>query len=262
MNADKQLKILILMPYYNRPLLVRNALKSILKNNTTHQNWHLFFGDDGSTIPGKPIVKDVLQNFLNQITFVESNLTLHEKLKQGLVLGKYANQALAQSDADVAIILCDDDELEPNYFFNLNKFFIENPDVLYAYSKVCMYNPIIQKSEDVKNLACKYNKYSEPINPVGKLDASQVAWRLDCCRKYGAWFADSTVFVEGKPWTRDTDKSFFQNLFDFCGDCHPTNFVGQYKGIHDYQLVWHKNVGVDELQAYDAMCKQLAGSKF
>jgi hypothetical protein len=262
MSDKKQLKILILMAYYNRPILVRNALKSIVEANEYHQNWHLFFGDDGSSIPGKPIVQEILGELTKKVTFVESNLTLEQKLQQGLSIGKYANQAIRDSDADISLILCDDDELVPTYLFNLNDYFLTHSDVLYCYSKVYIYNPILNKNKEVNNGFCKYNKFNESINPVNNLDASQVAWRLECCKKYGAWFAESTKRIEDKPLTSDTDRAFFENLFNKCGLCKPTNFFSQYKGIHDYQLLWHKNAPLDSIKAYDQMCRELAGNKF
>lgn len=260
----KQLKILILMVYYNRPLLVKNALNSILRSNELHQNWELLFGDDNSIIPGKPIAEDILKDHLSKITFVNSNLSIEEKLQKGLVLGKFANEAIKRSDADIAITLCDDDELHPKYLFNLNNYFLNNQNILYCYSNVLVFNPIIQKTSDIDEniIFQRYNKFNEPINPVGKVDSSQVAWRLDCCKKYDAWFADSTKFVNEKPWTRDTDRSLFENLYEKCGLCHPTGFVSQYKGIHDYQLLWHKNVTIESLKIYDKMCRDLAGEKF
>ncbi len=260
-DHQNQLKILILMAYYNRPLLVRNALNSIVKANKHHQNWILLFGDDGSPIPGKPIAEEVLHEHKNKLVFAQSNMTLQDKLDKGLTIGHYANEAIKNSDADIAIILCDDDELFPTYLADLNIFFQCNKDILYCYSKIHIFNPLINKSSESNSLTNKYNQWATSINPVGKLDASQVAWRLECCKKYEAWFEESTKFVEDKPWIKDTDKSFFENLYEKCGLCHPTNFVAQYKGIHDYQLLWHKNVTKESLIAYDQMCRKIAGEK-
>lgn len=251
-----------MLPYYNRPKLVRNALLSILAADKYHSDWELVFGDDGSVTPGVPIAKEILKDHLDKISFVESNLSIEDKLEQGLILGKMANDQINKSLADVAIALCDDDELHPEYLKGLSDFFENNASVLYAYSKIHLFNPLVQKAIDVKNLNHKYNQWNEPINPVGKVDISQVAWRLDCCKQMGAWFADTTKAVDGKPWTKDTDKSFFENLYDKCGDCYPTGIVSQYKGIHDYQLLWHKNVGIDQLRRYEEMYRKLGGVEF
>jgi len=170
---------------------------------------------------------------------------------------------MEESNADVALMLCDDDELVPTYLKDLSAYFLQHPNILYCYSKLYLYNPILQKSEDAsRSTNNKWSNFTAPLNPVNHLDASQVAWRLDCCKKHGAWFKDNTKFVPGKPWTKDTDKSFFENLFEKCGPCHPTGFVGQFKGIHDYQLLWHKNVPAASLWAYDKMCRELGGVEF
>lgn len=258
----RSLKILILMAYYNRPILVKNALNSILKANENYKNWHLLFGDDGSSIPGRPIVEELLKDHLSQITFVNTHHTIDEKIREGLLLGKYANNAIKSSDADVAIMLCDDDELVPNYLTNLNTFFQNNPNVLYCYSKVHLYNPFFQKSCDVNNIAGKMNQWNDPIEPVAKVDASQVAWRLECCKKHGAWFGESTKVIADRPWTSDTDRSLFEQLSKNCGLCYPTGFVAQYKSVHDYQLLWHKNVSESSLREYDRMYNELAGVVF
>lgn len=263
MNYDsKPLKILILCSYYNRPILVRNALNSIVKANEHYPHWELAFGDDGSKIPGEPIVEEILHDHMHKVKLVQSNMTFEEKIDQGLILGRLANGAMAESDADIAFILCDDDELVPTYLKGLADYFTKNPNVLYCYSHVHMYNPFFNKSEEVMNVTGKFNKHTGPINPVNNVDASQVAWRLSCCKKHGAWFKDNTKFVEGKPWTKDTDKSFFENLYEKCGEAHFSGLVGQYKGVHDYQLLWHKNVPAAGLWAYDQMCRELGGEKF
>lgn len=256
------MKILILCSYFQRPKLVRNAISSILAANQHHQDWELAFGDDGSKIPGRPIVEEILKDHLDKVTFVQSGMTLEDKLKNGLMLGKMANDAIANSSADVAFILCDDDELHPEYLKNISVFFESNPNILYAYSKIHLYNPLFQNSFMVNNLNHKYNQWVDPINPCCKVDASQVSWRLSCCKDMGAWFEDSTKFVKGKPWTKDTDRSFFENLYEKCGDCYPTNIICQYKGVHDHQLLWHKNSGIDQLREYNKTCQELGGIEF
>lgn len=256
------MKILILMSYYNRPKLVRNALNSILKANEHHQDWALSFGDDGSVIPGAPIVEEILHEHMDKVNLVQTGMSLDDKLERGIRLGWYANEEIRNSDADVAMMLCDDDELHPQCLKRLSDYFTTRTYVKSCYSKLALYNPLFQKSGDVSNLVNKYNQWSEPINPVNKVDASQVAWRLECCKKYGAWFAASTKFVPGMPWAKDTDKSFFEQLYEKCGPSHPTNFIAQYKGIHDYQLMWAKKTNEDGLRAYDNEIRLNAGVKF
>lgn len=250
------------MSYYQRPLLVKNALRSIIEADHNHHDWELVFGDDGSNIVGRPIVEEVLKDHLNRVTFINSQMTFDQKIEHGLLLGKYANQEIKRSDADVGIMLCDDDELHPMYLKNLSDYFLSHPDVRYCYSKIHLFNPLVPNSKQASDLNNKYNQWTMPINPVSKVDASQVAWRIACCKELGAWFADSTKFVRNAPWIKDTDRSFFENLYEFCGECNPTGFVSQYKGVHDYQLVWHKKACANDLKSYNEKIEQLAGVAF
>lgn len=254
------MKILILMTYFNRPLLVKNALNSILKASCLYDNWHLIFGDDNSPVPGEPIVIDILKDHINKVSFINSNMTFQDKVEKGLAFGKYANQIVANTDADVAIFLCDDDELHHAYLYNLATFMACKPQVMYCYSKVHIYNPLVQSSEGIDNVTGKFNAWDTPINPANNLDVSQVAFRLDCCRVHGVKFPESTVGKD--PWTENIDGGFFQALYDKFGPAEPTHFVSQYKGIHDYQLVWHKKQGVEGLEKYMNDIIELGGKRF
>lgn len=196
---------------------------------------------------------------MDRVTIVNTNMTFEDKIRNGICLGKYCNEYIKKSNADIGIMFCDDDEIHPEYFRKLSEYFSNNPEILYCYSKIKIFNPLFQNSCDVSSLDNKYNKFCDAVVPMNNLDASQVAWRLDCCKKHDAWFADSTNFDKTKPWVKDTDKSFFENLYNKCGLCHPTGFVSQYKGIHDYQLLWHKNVAESGLKSYDEMVKSKAG---
>lgn len=255
--------ILILLTYYNRPKLVRNALNSILKANVHHQNWKLIFGDDASPIPGEPIARGILADHIDQVQFIRKNSTLQEKIDNGISLGKYANEILKTTDAEIIVTLNDDDELHPEYFVKLNYFLTHHPEVLYCYSNIILYNPLIQKAEDINHIGGSYNEHTGPINLYGKCDASQVAWRISCNREYGAWFSESTIEGNKKmPWATNTDAEFFDQLYEKCGPAYYSGFVSQYKGIHDYQLLWHKKAKADGLKEYIREVDSLAGDKF
>ena len=250
------------MSYFNRPLLVRKSLNSILLASEYHQDWELAFGDDNSKFPGKPIVEDVLKDHLGKINFYNSGLSFEEKIKRGLILGELANQAIQKSDAEVGIILQDDDQLVPTYLKKLSDFFLNNPKVMYGYSKVHIYNPLYEDVDNVDNLDHKYNKCNMPVNPVNNIDASQLAFRLSCCKEYDAWFGTTTLQRESMPWAKDTDKTFFENLYEKLGDTSPIDVVGQYKAIHEYQLLWHKKTDENGLRHYCEMIESLAGKEF
>ena len=236
-------------------------MNSVLKADEFHQNWEMVFCDDGSKIAGEPIVREVLGDKVSKVSFVNTNMSFDDKLAKGLIVGSIANSSMRNSDADLAIILCDDDELHPQYLKNLSDFFQENQDVDYCYSKIHIYNPLFQDSEAVESLSNTYNQFDGPIDPAGKVDATQVAWRISCFKEKGAMFTDTTKSAK-LPMLNDIDRSFFQSLYKNCGLCHPTGFVAQYKGVHDYQLLWHKSKDENDLRDYNNVCEEKGGVEF
>ena len=88
------MKILILLFYYDRPEMVKNALKSI--ENSSYKNFTIAFIDDGSPNPGKPVVEEILSSEnLKKVVFYNTNQSSEDKNKQGgSIFGKYANIAM------------------------------------------------------------------------------------------------------------------------------------------------------------------------
>lgn len=230
-----------------------NALDSILSNK--YSNWELYFCDDSSPISGESILKDKFKNLPNKITYFNTNRSLEDKLRDGLRLGYYANLAMDQSEADIVIVLCDDDMLHCDYLNNINYFFSNN-DLMYCYSCIDLYNPVEGLLPN-GNIINKYY-FCEPINPCGKLDISQVAWRMSCFKE--TKMTEETK-IGNRPWLLDADWLWFEKLYEKFGLCHPTGFISQHKGIHDYQLVWHKKTTELGLKSYIRTVDHLAGDQ-
>jgi glycosyltransferase involved in cell wall biosynthesis len=224
------MKILILLMYYERPNLVRNALRSVLKANEHHLDWELVVIDDGSEAQALPIVAEIMEGHFHQVKLIETRMTAHEKLRIGCLTGLAMNQAIDHSDADVGIMLCDDDALYPTYLRDLSQFFSENPGVLSCYSKVIPYDALRQLPEESTNTECILNRHKGPINGCCMVDASQGAWRLRCNKEYGVRFPCQQ--------SKDHDGALYDELYRKCGPMMPTGLIGQYKGIHERELVF------------------------
>lgn len=213
------------MAYYERPNMVRFALKSL--RDQLYEDWELVFVDDSSQIPGKPVVREVLHDAQHKIKFYNTN-DLHKK-ERGSIFGKFWNDGLLASDSDIAIMLCDDDALYPTYLGSLVKWYTDNPEKQYSYSHVIPFNPFETKSlAGMKdNTNWWLNKVGD-INPVCQVDASQVSWRTDLFRHHGMRFPF--------PKTTNLDEALYQQLFDTCGLCPFNGLISQYKAIHSEQL--------------------------
>jgi len=214
--------------------MVRNALTSILRANEHHQDWELAFIDDSSPTPGRPVCEEILCDHLDKVRFYHTGMTLEEKMRTGGMVGKTMNQAIRESDADIVIMLCDDDELHPEYLRNLSEYFETHEDEEACYSHVILYNPVFEKSEHAPLIGCALN-HKGLIDPHMKLDASQVAWRPTVRAK----------FDENR--TKCLDARFYQQLplLMFSG------FVGQYKGVHITQLGYWETKDVWTVRTID-----------
>ena len=226
------MEVLILLFYYDRPEIVKNAIHSI--KNQTYKNFKVAFIDDGSIFSGKSIVEKELGNdpILDKFLFYSTFDSPQDKENQGgSNMGKSANQAMGQIDSDITLILCDDDALMPGYLEYLNEFFQLNSEVTHCYSKLLFYNPsketYIQGTEtsSYNHPGSTYNGLNgyEGPKPCSGFDASQVAWRTSCNVSFPY------------PQTRALDSVIYTQLRDY-GLCYPTNIYGQVKGAFQDQL--------------------------
>ncbi len=226
------LKVLILLVYYDRPNLVRNALNSI--KNSTYPNWELAFIDDGSpNHPGQPIVLEMFtQHELDKTDFYICKDSPEQKdIQGGSRMGHYMNQAIKDTpDADIVIVLCDDDALHEQYLENLNEYFLANPTSNYAYSHIIKFNPETETFplDMSTDRTWMLNRHTQPINPHCQVDASQVAWRYKAHEELGIAFPS--------PMTSALDAALYTQLYNVYGLCHFTGFVSQYKGVFENQL--------------------------
>lgn len=219
-------KVLILLFYYNRPVLVQTALKSIKEHD--YNNWELAFIDDGSEVEGRPIVEQILQGSLDKVKFYNTNDDISTKLnrnrEEGSVFGKYAQQAIQESDADYVIMLCDDDALYPGYFKNLNTYFETHPGEKYVYSHIHTYDPVLTPLEANPPFEYHHLNKTEPLNPHFKIDMSQVAWRrvsfLECNIQFPY------------PMTLNLDAVIFNQMYNAFGPCNFSGFISEYKAMY------------------------------
>ena len=221
-------KFLILMCYYNRPNLVRFALNSVKKQS--HKNWEICFVDDGSDFSAKEIIKEVLGEEQDKVFYFNTNHTAEEKkLNGGSIFGLYWTLRCKLSDANIGIMLCDDDALVEEYLYNLDKYFNEN-SANWSYSHYIGYDPYEQqefKQEKIKCMWCCPD-IKQDINPDSVLDASQVAFRLNA-------FKNSDIEF-GYPMTANLDSDLYRKLYPIYGPCHFNGLFGQFKGKSQNRL--------------------------
>lgn len=216
-------KFLILLPYYNRPNLVRKTLQSV--KESIYTNWELAIVDDGSDSPIEPIISEMFtEEEQKKIKIKNSGDSIEQKHRQnGSRHGEYLNMFMNESDAEFVFMLCDDDAILPDYMSNLLNFYRANPNQKYAYCQVFVYNPLTQDYKTSSNRATFLNK-TEDLRPSCQIDSSQVSWRKSPDIKFPS------------PQTEALDSVVFEQMFALWGLCKYIGVVGQYKGIFEKQL--------------------------
>lgn len=258
--------VLILLVYYNRPILVKNALRSVLDSHENHPHWHLAVLDDGSESPAEPIVREIMHDHLENVSFYSTSTTFEEKKTLGITVGKIANQAIRDSDLPIVVTLCDDDELHPLYAANLSRFFSRRLATQYCYSHLLLYNPLTQSSSEAKP-GGPYNQWTHPIECYHKVDGSQVAFRASCMKEHDIWYEESTggLVDSENTFLANLDGELFKQFYDKFGPAHYTGFVSQFKGVHEYQMVFlkeHVIKGKEGMDNYHKEIVKLSGTVF
>jgi hypothetical protein len=229
------MKFLILLFYYERPDLLKNAISSV--KASMYDNWDLCVIDDGTKFSAFNIINECFsrdERILHKITYVQTfDGEEQKKARGGSQFGEYANSAIRTSDADIVLMLCDDDLLKPDYMKQLNEFYVSNPNVKYSYSHLDFYDPTLGLPGENNSVSDEYTKFlirnTQAINPVRRVDSSQVSWR----RK--KWMDDEILFP--CPRTSNLDEVIYGHMYVAWGECVFNGIIAQWKGIHDGQLI-------------------------
>lgn len=227
-------KFLIILVYYQRPDLVRNALNSI--KELDYDNWELAFIDDGSRDMGEPIVRDVFtERELNKTKFYYCPDTMEQKMLQGGSRhGEFMNKVILESNAEYFVVLCDDDAIIHTYFKELDTI-MQSETHPYWYSKLKFFNPTKQSYKEATEVAQEsfvgstYTiNHEHPLKPICMIDGLQMVCNTAC-------FKDGSIAYP-YPQTRMLDATMYQQLYDKYGECYPTKVFGLYKGAFAEQM--------------------------
>ena len=224
--------VLILMPYYNRPVEVLRSLESIEKQS--YKNWKLAFIDDGSDLPGEEVVKNYFPEHLHKNIYFYNTTDTKEIKKQRIldnpdIFGAndknaghwfvpFLNLAISEIEHDIAFFLCDDDFLKENYLSQLVNFYENHEDCKYSFCNVLLYQ-IIENNFYISNEDNRFSFYKD-MAPYFNLDGSQVSWTKQCYKEGCRFTEDLHVY-----W----DAEWFKILSDKFGKCKYNKLIGQYK---------------------------------
>lgn len=245
----KEFKFLIIIPYFNRPNMFREGLKSLTQ--MTYDNWEVSIIDDGSDEDKKAsdVVKEVFGEGTSdyaKVKLYETGDSLANKLRRGSIHSTYMNKAISESDADYAIMISDDDGLHADYLRTLNDFYNDNPSVSYSFSHIIPYDPMEElpgpetletrkfeirttgRWRDFNSTSHVHVNHIKDVPPVDVVDATQVSWNIKDAARTGCVF-DERIMI-------NCDRDLFAKLFRHFGGCVWNKTVGPYKAFHANQM--------------------------
>lgn len=234
----EDIKFHIILAYYNRPVIVKNAVHSLLSQQYDADLMYVTVIDDGSPHKFPALYYNMLKTaFEDNFTYQLIPDSVEQKEKQGGSRhGQYMNAAIADSPAEYFIILCDDDALLPDYLLKANKKLHELSKPVYAFSHVVFYNPQIENYDqhhpvtDYKHPGSTYNLNlnQAEINPVCQIDGSQMICQT-------APFKSGQVSYPS-PQTRCLDAAVYTQLYENFGPCKNLYIQGQVKAAFPEQM--------------------------
>lgn len=238
---SNEIKIEVLHFYCDRPHSIDTVFKSIQNACKKHDNISISVIDDSAISDNNFKLNaeksSSFQNLNNKVKIFEVGCSIAKKIEIGdSIFGKKANEALEDSNADIVFMLCDDDAVHKNYFYELNNFYIKENDCKYSYAHIIpVYGVIDDNIFECKkfNLSHKLNKNTKDINPQNRVDASQVSWRLKDWKKSGIKFP--------YPQTANLDSKIYGSMFKHWGSCRFNKLISQYKSFNKYQLGHRQN---------------------
>lgn len=164
------LKISCVLTSYNRPRMIRQALKSI--SDQTYRNFELLVFDDSTCFN----IMDAVSEFKFPSLQVHHAVISAEERRARGRLGLNCNHGLYLAQGEVVCFLCDDDYYFPEWFAHVNAFFSHpnNQDKNVVFGALC-YSKDMEMTFPTQGLGIWIDR--QVVEPANVLDHNQVAHR-------------------------------------------------------------------------------------
>lgn len=229
------METLILLLYYQRPEMVKHALRSVAQQTT--DRWQLMVLDDSEPNFGHAKLLDAIKGeglYHKAVVFKTGTHPSVRAHHGGSLVGQTMNAILDSTPCETAIMLCDDDALIPDYIENGQRYFEAHPSEVYAYCHVRIYDPTCEVPGPHLPKRPYFTNREGAVYPSCAVDASQVMWRTKVNK-------DGMAMFPNFPQTKNLDAFFYHHLGQNYGPGNFMGFDGQYKGIFDDQLGTRKD---------------------
>jgi len=179
--------VTILLTSYNRPIMIRDAINSVL--NQTYKNWELFVLDDNSNEGTLEVIRGYLVD--PRIRFFRTNLTENHDWLQA----RYAvniNDTIDKINGEFTTYLTDDDYFMPRRLECMVKYFNQHPEAGVVYGRQLIMrgnaNGGLRAPDKILNWA------------AGSVDHCSIMHKTSCFEKSGKWPTHNIRCADGEFW--------------------------------------------------------------
>lgn len=214
------LKITCILTSFNRPTLVRQALKSVADQG--YKNYELLVVDDSTLFDVRRLVG---RYHFPAVKVTHFDVTPAERSQKNR-LGMNVNAGLRQATGDLVCYLADDDYYYQDWFEQAAQFFEVRPYEVAGYGSLTYSNSM---SMDFSQSGSIRFPGDVVTNPAGRLDHTQVMHRL---RK------PPVLWPETLDSVKESDAIFFTTLSHY-GSFLPIHCNASVKRLHSKNLQNH-----------------------
>lgn len=254
------MKILYTVITYKRPKMLRNAIRSIqyegliwaAQDHPPNHQIEIIIIDDCEAEAIDELGAQRSGAYDGMRIIQPGNTLAQKKGHTASRVGWALNKAVQESDADLVMMLCDDDLIYPGATEKMIEFFEAHPDEDWGWGSACPYYadscdyPIIYTiggkqlidGEVVwaEGSPCPSEKRDVPFmartHAANVLDISQVVWRRQSQITHNIRWADKS-----HPKSAPIDHMIFHQMdARFPEGCPNMDILVQYKGSHDAQI--------------------------
>ncbi len=200
MNTTDKPKVTVLIPTYNRPQYLAEAIQSVI--DQTFQNWELIVLNDGGVD-----VADVVAKFADPRIIYVNNTDNRGSAHRG-------NQGMAMARGEYIAHLDDDDSYYPNHLEVLAKALDENPEAAVAYSDLYAASSVADRRTGKRYILDKRISVSRGFNREFMFHYNHILHvsimhRLDAAKRVGGYDENVKVLIE---WSLNRRLAF---IYDF-----------------------------------------------
>jgi spore maturation protein CgeD len=216
-SSPDTLKISCILTSYNRPHMVRQALKSL--QDQTHKNFEVLLFDDSSQMNILPI----LGEFTLPISQISISKVTPKQRRSANRLSMNINRGLALATGDLLCFLADDDYYFPGWFEGAARYFQEHPHVNVGYGRLIYSRSFQMEFKPGKEMLWPGTVITKPYD---QLDHNQVIHRR---------FPTPYSWPESFKTVKNPDAHYFRAIAQH-HPFHPIDIYAAVKRLHSKNL--------------------------